>query len=103
MQAVRKLQHCLEIHCDTLAWLCVVRQIHDWLEWPSKTAMADHLSAPSCQTATRLVTTSDIWAERSEEDDRRPWGRGTARAIHLTNQDRSQKPAQWVGGEPLGE
>ncbi len=64
--AVRYLLHHLEARCDTLARLGTVRQIHDWLEWPTEPALQDHLNAvlPGGEEAGEAVR--DVWVERAE-------------------------------------
>ncbi len=56
----------LEARCDTLAGLGTVRQIHDWLEWPSKPALPDHLGAVLPGEGQEQAPARDVWAERAE-------------------------------------
>jgi hypothetical protein len=88
--AVCYLLHHLETRCYTLARLGTVRQIHDWLEWPAKPALPDHLEAvlPSSEDAGEPVR--DVWAERAE----RGWTDAVRAELSETCQEILRRP-EW--------
>jgi hypothetical protein len=63
--AVRYMVCLLESRCHSLSRLATVRQIHDWLEWPEKPPMPEHLKALFPDDGEQEPQ-QDIWLERAE-------------------------------------
>jgi hypothetical protein len=63
--AVRYMVSLLESRCNSLVRLGTVRQIHDWLEWPEKPPMPEHLKALFADQGEKEPQ-RDIWLERAE-------------------------------------
>src|SRR5262249_37191830 len=85
------LQH-LEARCDTLARLGTVRQIRDWLEWPTRPVLPEHLGMmwPGGDQAGEPAR--DVWAERTE----RGWTEAVRAELAETCQEILRRP-EWPG------